>query len=193
MLATKGVEMLDAPVSGGMEGAQTRDLLVMVGGDRAVFERARPVLDALAKRVLYTGGIGAGCVAKIMHNCASFTLDLVMAECWTVGVKAGIDPATIVDVFNQAALGNMMSLKVRLPATYLRGNFEPRFSLALARKDLGLALELARATDTPMRLSSLCEQEMIEAMGRGWANRDASIFLTLQEERARVQVRLPQA
>jgi len=193
MLATKGVEMLDAPVSGGMEGAQTRDVLVMVGGDRAVFERARPLFDALAKRVLYTGGIGTGCVAKIMHNCASFTLDLVMAECWTVGVKAGIDPAMIVDVFNQAALGHMMSLKVRLPATYLRGNFEPRFSLALARKDLGLALELARATDTPMRLSALCEQEMIEAMDRGWANRDASIFLTLQEERARVQVRLPQA
>ena len=190
-LAAKQVEMLDAPVSGGMEGAQTRDLLVMVGGEPATFERARPLLDAIAKRVLYTGGIGCSCIAKIMHNCASFTLDLVMAECWTVGVKAGMDAATIVDVFNQAALGHMMSLKVRLPATYLRGNFEPRFSLALARKDLGLALELARATDTPMRLSALCEQEMVEALGRGWANRDASIFLTLQEERAKVQVRLP--
>jgi 3-hydroxyisobutyrate dehydrogenase len=190
-LAANGVAMLDAPVSGGMEGAQTRDLLVMVGGDRAVFDRARPLLDAIAKRVLYTGAIGAGCIAKIMHNCASFTLDLVMAECWTVGVKAGMSPETIVDVFNQAALGNMMSLKVRLPATYLRGNFAPRFSLALARKDLGLALELARATNTPMRLSSLCEQEMVEAMGRGWAGRDASIFLTLQEERAKVEVRLP--
>ena len=93
--------MVDAPVSGGMEGAQTRDLLVIAGGEPAVFERARPVLDAIAKRVLYTGGIGTGCLAKIMHHCASFTLDLVMAECWTVGVKAGIDPAMIVDVFNQ--------------------------------------------------------------------------------------------
>ena len=74
---------------------------------------------------------------------------------------------------------------------WLRGNFDPRFSLALARKDLGLALELARATNTPMRLGALCEQEMVEAIGRGWANRDASIFLTLQEERAKVQVRLP--
>lgn len=192
-LAAKKVQMLDAPVSGGMEGAQTRDLLVMVGGERAVFERARPVLDAMAKRVLYTGAIGTGSIAKIMHNCATFTLDLVMAECWTVGVKAGIDPAVIVDAFNQAALGHMMSLKVRLPATYLRGNFEARFSLALARKDLGLALELARVTEVPMRLAALCEQEMIEAMARGWANRDSSIVLTLQEERARVQVRLPPA
>jgi 3-hydroxyisobutyrate dehydrogenase len=126
-----------------------------------------------------------------MHNSASFTLDLVMAECWTAGVKAGIDAATIVNVFNEAALGQMMSLKVRLPATYLRGDFEPRFSLALARKDLGLAQELARATNTPMPLSALCEKEMIEAVARGWADRDASIFLTLQEERAKVQVRLP--
>jgi 3-hydroxyisobutyrate dehydrogenase-like beta-hydroxyacid dehydrogenase len=192
LLAAKGVDMLDAPVSGGVEGARTRDLLVMAGGERHVFDRARPVLDAIATRVLYTGGIGTGSIAKIMHNCASFTLDVIMAECWTVGVKAGIDAATIVDVFNQAALGHQMSLKVRLPATYLRGNFEPRFSLALARKDLGLALELARATRTPMRLASLCEQEMAEAMARGWADRDSSIVLTLQEERAGVQVRVPE-
>jgi 3-hydroxyisobutyrate dehydrogenase-like beta-hydroxyacid dehydrogenase len=191
MLAGKGVAMLDAPVSGGMEGAQTRDLLVMAGGDPAAFERARPLLDTIAKRVIYTGGIGTGSIAKIMHNSASFTLDLVMAECWTVGVKAGIDVATIVNVFNEAALGHMMSLKVRLPATYLRGDFSPRFSLALAHKDLGLAQELARATDTSMRLGALCEGEMIQAMARGWGDRDASIFLTLQEERAQVQVRLP--
>ena len=190
-LARKGVEMVDAPVSGGMEGARTRDLLVMAGGAPATFTRARPVLAAMAKRVLHTGGIGSGSIAKILHNCATFTLDLVMTECWTTAVKAGVDPGTIVDVFNQAAIGHMMSLKVRLPATYLRGDFEPRFSLALARKDLGLALELARAVAVPMRLGGLCEQELADAMARGWADRDSSIFLTLQEERAGVQVRLP--
>src|SRR5262249_17812714 len=134
---------------------------------------------------------GTGSIAKIMHSSASLTLDLVIAECWTAGVKAGIDAATIVKVFSEAALGQMMSLKVRLPATYLRGDFEPRFSLALARKDLGLAQELARATDTPMPLSALCEKEMIEAVARGWAGRDASIFLTLQEGRRRIPERLP--
>jgi 3-hydroxyisobutyrate dehydrogenase len=191
LFADRGIAMIDAPVSGGMEGAQTRDLLVMAGGEPAAFERARPLLDAVAKRVIYTGGIGTGSIAKIMHNSASFTLDSVMAECWTVGVKAGIDAATIVRVFNEAALGHQMSLKVRLPATYLRGDFAPRFSLALARKDLGLALELARQTDTPMRFAALCEQELVEAVARGWAKQDASIALTLQEERAGVQVRLP--
>jgi 3-hydroxyisobutyrate dehydrogenase-like beta-hydroxyacid dehydrogenase len=192
-LQARGVDMLDAPVSGGMEGAHTRDLLVMVGGEPAVFARARPLLDALARRVLYTGGIGCGSVCKLMHNCASFTLDMVMAECWTVGVKAGVRAETIVDVFGNAALGQQMSLKVRLPATYLRGDFDPRFSLGLARKDLGLAVDLARACEVPMRLGALCEQEMTEAMARGWADRDASIFLTLQEERAGVQVRVSPA
>jgi 3-hydroxyisobutyrate dehydrogenase len=190
LLAKKGVAMIDAPVSGGMEGAQTRDLLVMAGGDPDAFERARPLLDAIAKRVMYTGGIGTGSIAKIMHNSATFTLDLVMAECWTAAVKAGIDAATIVKVFNEAALGHQMNLKVRLPATYLRGDFDPRFSLALARKDLGLAQELAQQTDTPMRLNALAKAEMDEAVARGWADRDASIFLTLQEERAHTEVRV---
>src|SRR5207302_8140645 len=174
-----------------LDGGRACDLLVMAGGDQAAFARARTLLNAVAKRVIHTGGIGTGSIAKIMHNSASFTLDLVVAECWTVGVKAGIDAATIVQVFNEAALGQQMSLKVRLPATYLRGDFDPRFSLALARKELGLALELARQTDTPMRFAALCEQEMIEAIGRCWADRDASIGLTLQEEPARVKVRLP--
>ena len=176
LLAAKGVAMVDAPVSGGMEGAQTRDLLAMAGGSPEDFARAQPLLEAIAKRVMYTGGIGTGSIAKIMHNSATFTLDLVMAECWTTGVKAGIDAATLVKVFNEAALGHMMNLKVRLPATYLQGNFDPRFSLALARKDLGLALDLARETETPMRLAAICEQEMKEAIARGWADRDASIF-----------------
>ena len=191
LLRAKGVDMLDAPVSGGMEGAQTRDLLVMAGGEVSVFERARPILDALAARVMYVGAIGNGSVCKLMHNCASFTLDMAMAECWTAGVRAGVAPETIVDVFREAALGHQMSLKVRLPATYLRGEFAPRFSLRLARKDLGLALDVARAHDVPMRLGALCEQEMMEGIARGWADRDASIVLTLQEERAQVQVRVP--
>lgn len=191
LLAEKNVAMLDAPVSGGMEGAQTRDLLVMAGGDDAAFAHARPLLDAIAKRVIHTGPIGTGSIAKIMHNCASFTLDMLLAECWTTGVKAGIDAATIVRVFNEAALGQQMSMKVRLPATYLAGDFDPRFSLSLAKKDLGLAMDLARETKTPMRLASLCDQELTEAVAHGWADRDASIALTLQEKRAGTQVRVP--
>jgi 3-hydroxyisobutyrate dehydrogenase len=191
LLHAKGVEMLDAPVSGGMEGAQSRDLLVMVGGSATAFQRAKPLLDAIARRVMYTGESGCGCICKLMHNCAVFTLDQVMAECWTTGVKAGVAPQTLVDVFTHAALGDMMNLKVRLPATYFQGDFTARFALKLARKDVGLATDLARQYHVPMRLATLCEQDLMHAMARGWATADASKVLLLQEERAQVQVRLP--
>lgn len=190
LLHAKGVSMVDAPVSGGMEGARTRDLLVMAGGEATVVQRAMPLLKTLAKRVMHTGPIGSGCICKLMHNCAVFTLDQVMAECWTTGVKAGVDPETLVSVFTEAALGKMSNLNVRLPATYFQGNFDARFALKLARKDLGLATQLARRHQVPMRLAMMCEQDLIQAMQRGWGNRDASIALRLQEERAQIQFRL---
>ncbi len=189
--AAEGVAMLDAPVSGGVEGARIRDLLVMVGGEGAAVARARPYLEAIAERIIHTGAIGSGCVAKILHNSASFTLDLVMAECWTTGVKAGVAPEVLVEVFTQGALGRMSNLKVRLRETYLRGDFEPRFALALAAKDLGLAAGLAAETGVPMELAAICERELRAAMARGWGGFDTSKVLTLQEERAGVEVRLP--
>ena len=187
----RGVDMVDAPVSGGVEGAMIRDLLVMVGGDEDTFQRCRPILDAIAERVYHTGGIGTGCTCKIMHNTAVFCTDMAMAECWTLAVKSGVAPEVIVDVFRNGALGRMSNLSMRLPDTYFRGDFNPRFALRIARKDIGLATDLARTHNVPMRLAELCEQEYMEAMGRGWEDRDSSIVLTLQEERAGVQVRLP--
>ncbi|HIN05839.1 MAG TPA: NAD(P)-dependent oxidoreductase, partial [Dehalococcoidia bacterium] len=190
LLKERGAEMLDAPVSGGREGALVRDLLVVVGGEEAVFQKCRPLLEAIGERVYHAGGIGAGCICKITHNTAVFCTDMAMAECWTLAVKAGVAPEVIVDVFRNAALGRMSNLNMRLPDTYFRGDFDPRFALKIARKDLGLASEMARAHNVPMRIAQLCEQEYMEAMGRGWEGRDSSIVLTLQEERAGVQVRL---
>jgi 3-hydroxyisobutyrate dehydrogenase len=140
---------------------------------------------------MHTGEIGCGCICKLLHNCAVFTLDQIMAECWTAGVKAGVAPETLVEVFTQAALGHMTNLKVRLPDTYLRGDFTARFALKLAHKDVDLATALAREYRVPMRPAALCEQDLLQAMGRGWVEHDASMVLTLQEERAQTQVRLP--
>ena len=190
LLAERGVEMLDAPVSGGKEGAETRDMTVLVGGAESTFEKVRPVLDAMAKTVMHVGDIGAGCVCKIAHNSASFSVELAMVECLTLGVKAGIDPAVMVEVFQKCAVGRNFGIQVRLPAPLFNGDFDPRFALKLARKDIGLATELAQAHDVPMPVVELCEAEMSEAVSRGWADRDSSVFLTLQEERAGVQVRM---
>ena len=90
--AAKGISVLDAPVSGGPVGARTGRLAVMVGGDREVYERVKPALDAIGDKVSYIGPIGSGSIAKLMHNCIGYGLQTIVAECLTLGVKAGVDP-----------------------------------------------------------------------------------------------------
>ena len=85
----------------------------------------------------------------------------------------------------------MTSLNVRLPETYFRGDFTARFALSIACKDLGLATGLGRAYEVPIPITELCEQAHVEGMSRGWGDKDSSIVLTLQDERAGVTVRLP--
>ena len=189
-LAARGVGYVDAPVSGGVEGAAVRDLLVMVGGAAAGVARARPYLEAIAERIIETGEAGSGCVVKILHNAATFSLDRIMAECFTTGVKSDVSADVLVDVFAQGSFGRMSNLKLRLPETWLRGEFAARFALALGAKDLGLAEALADEVEVPMEMVGLCAADLREAMARGWDESDTSRVLTLQEERASVEVRL---
>ena len=189
-LAGRGGSIIDAPVSGGVTGARSRKLTVQVGGTRADVERARPVLDAVAETVLHVGDVGAGDTCKILHNCAVFCSNLATVECLTAGIKAGIDPRTIVEVFQKSGLGRNHDLNVALPARLFQGDFEPRFAMRTALKDMGLATELARAFEVPMAMAEQCRLEMAEAVARGWGDCDDTIFLTLQEDRAGVRVRL---
>ena len=189
-LESAGVEMLDAPVSGGAEGARTRDLTMLVGGSSDTLGRCKPVLDAIARTVMYVGDIGAGCVCKIAHNCAGFSLDMATIECLTLGVRAGVEASVLVEVFQKCAIGRNFNLHTRLPDTLFSGDFEPRFALKTAMKDMRLATELAENYDVPMNLTNVCQAEMEEAMNRGWADLDSSAFLRLQEERSGVQLRL---
>ena len=189
-LESAGVAMLDAPVSGGAEGARTRDLTILVGGDGETLDRCRPVLDAIAKTVMHVGDIGAGCVCKIAHNCAGFSLDMATVECLTMGVRAGVEPAVLLEVFQRCAIGRNFNIHTRLPDTLFSGDFEPRFALRTAMKDMRLATELAEHYGVPMNLTAVCQAEMEEAMTRGWEGLDSSAFLRLQEERSGVQLRL---
>jgi 3-hydroxyisobutyrate dehydrogenase-like beta-hydroxyacid dehydrogenase len=113
-----------------------------------------------------------------------------MMECLTLGVKAGVDASTLVELFQKSGIGRNHDLQVSLPVTLFQGIFEPRFALQTAAKDMGLATELARAFGLPMPVTEICEREMAEAMSRGWAAKDHSIYLTIQEERAGVQIRV---
>lgn len=186
----RGAHALDAPVSGGPYGAETATLIIMVGGDEAVFQRARPALDSIGDNITYIGDAGAGAVAKLVHNMIGIASAQLTAEAFTLGVKAGVSPEKLLEAVRGGAYGKHMSLTHGLPNVVFTGDFDnPRFALALARKDLGLATELARELGVPMAMAAVAEQGMVEAMTKGLGRKDSSAVWLLQEERAGVTVR----
>jgi 3-hydroxyisobutyrate dehydrogenase-like beta-hydroxyacid dehydrogenase len=191
----KGASMLDSPVSGGPAAAKSGTLSLMVGGDQEVYEKYLPLLQALGDKITYAGGIGNGSICKLMHNCTLYGLQAIVAECLTLGVKAGVDPRALWRVLREGAVGQAVLFQRSLPETYFKGRFEPpNFALKLAFKDVALATSLGREYDVPMALSNLTFQEMLTAMNRGWGNKDSRSAMLLQEERAGgIQVRIPES
>jgi len=193
IFAARGIPVLDAPVSGGPRGARSRKLAIWVGGDEAVFLRHKPVLDAMGDQVLRVGPIGAGSVAKLVHNCAGYAVQCVLAEVFTLGVKAGVEPLALWQAVRQGANGRQR-LYDRLADHFFQGVYDPpNFTLRLAHKDVSLATALGREHHVPMRMANLTLEELTEALNRGWGDRDSRIAMVLQEERAGVQVRIDEA
>jgi 3-hydroxyisobutyrate dehydrogenase-like beta-hydroxyacid dehydrogenase len=187
--AQRGIPMLDAPVSGGPRGARTRKLAIWVGGDAAVFQRVKPVLDAMGDQVRRVGDIGAGSVAKLVHNMTTYCVQTALAEVFTLGVKAGVEPIELWESVRHGATGRQRTFD-RLADGFLRGKYDPpNFALRLAHKDVSLAVALGREHKVPMRVANMVLEEMTEALNRGWADRDSRSPMLLQEERAGVQVR----
>jgi 3-hydroxyisobutyrate dehydrogenase len=186
--AERGAAMLDAPVSGGPHGAKSGKLAIWVGGDQAVFDRCKPVLDAIGDAARYVGPIGAGSVAKLVHNCAGYIVTVGMAEVFTMGVKAGVDPLAIWEAVRMGAIGRRGGFD-GLVDQFLPGTYDPpAFALKLAHKDVSLATQLAKEVGVPMRLANMTLEEMTEALGRGWAGRDSRVVMMLQAERAGVAI-----
>ena len=182
--------MLDAPLDGGREGALAGEITVFVGGAQEALERARPVLDSFTKSVVWVGALGTGAVTKIVHNALAMGIDLLLAECMTLGVKSGVSMPRLVEAFSHGCIVNEnMTFTKRLPQTLFKGDFTARFALKLAHKDFGLAGELSTHHGVPTRIIDLCQAELLEAMNRGWGDYDRTISSTLQEERANVQLR----
>ena len=187
----KGLALLDAPVSGGPRGAKTRKLALWVGGEREIYDRFKPVLDAIGDQAAYVGPIGAGSVAKLVHNCAGYAMQTALAEVFTMGVKAGVDPLTLWKVVRQGAGGRRRTFD-GLVDQFLPGTFDPpAFALRLAHKDVSLATALAREVGVPMRIANLTLEELTEALNRGWGPRDSRVAMLLQEERAGVHIEVP--
>ncbi|MEK7876977.1 MAG: NAD(P)-dependent oxidoreductase [Pseudomonadota bacterium] len=189
--AKKSLPMLDAPVSGGPKGAKSGKLALLVGGERAVFDQYRKVLDAIGDQILYIGASGAGTVAKLVHNCAGYAVLAAIAELMTMGVKAGVDPLELWAAIRQCAAGRQRTFD-RMGNQFLQHKFDPPdFALKLAHKDVTLATELARELGVPMKIAALTHAEMTEALNRGWGHLDSRSFLMLQNERAGVEIKVP--
>ena len=187
----RGLHMLDAPVSGGPRGAETRKLALWVGGDEGVFKQYKPVLDAIGDQAYYVGPIGAGSIAKLTHNCAGYIIQTALAEVFTMGVKAGVDPLALWKAVRQGAGGRRRTFE-GLIDQFQPGRFDPpAFALRLAHKDVTLATALGREHKVPMRLANITLEEMTEALNRGWAERDSRVAMLLQEERAGVEIKVP--
>jgi len=188
--AEKGVIVMDAPVSGGVYGAAAGTLAVMVGGEERVFKRIKPTLDAIGRHVVYCGPIGNGMVCKICNNLVSMSTGVVLAEALTLGVKAGVDLAVLADVIANSS-GGCRRITEKFPRFLFKGNFEPGFATALAAKDVRLATDLGREYGIPMEVSNLVDQRHVEALRRGWGPEDSDAVARIQEEKAGVQLRLP--
>jgi 3-hydroxyisobutyrate dehydrogenase len=186
----KGIHVLDSPVSGGAIGAKRGTLQVMVGGDEGIYNEVKGVLGAVGNNIGYMGAIGSGSIAKLVHNMISIVSRALIAEGFTLGVKAGVKPEALLEAIRGASFGQGLILSHMIPDVVLKGDFDNvRFALKLARKDVGLATALAREYDVPMPMAAVGEQILSEAMARGWGERDSTSQWELLEEAARVKVR----
>ncbi len=191
VLGERGVKVADAPVSGGVVGAEEASLQIMVGSDPDVFEQIKPALLGIGDKIAYIGEVGAGEVAKLVHNQIALVVQQVVAEGLTLGAKAGIAPEKLLEAIRGGAYGRSNgSVGSSMENIILQGGWDaPRFALALARKDLGLATDLASEFGVPMPLAAVAEQNLIECLNRGWGGKDMTAAWALQEDRAHVQVR----
>ena len=186
--AERGLYLLDAPVSGGPQGAKSGRMAIWVGGDKATFDKYHNVLDAMGDAARYIGPIGAGSVAKLVHNCAGYAIQTALAEVFSMGIKGGVEPLALWEAVRSGAQGRSRTFD-RMHDRFLVNKYDPpSFALKLAHKDMRLATELGRELNVPMRLANLAYAELTEALNRGWENRDSRSPMLLQLERAGIEV-----
>jgi 2-hydroxy-3-oxopropionate reductase len=181
-----GAQALDAPVSGGDKGAIAGTLSIMVGGDEAAFERARPILEVMGKTIVHCGPAGAGQVVKVCNQVVVGVVIEAVSEALVLGAKAGVDPARIADVL-QGGLAATKVLEMRRD-NFLSGSFDPGFRIRLHLKDLKNALELARETGVALPAAAEVEQLMRAADANGRGDYDHSGLITVLEDLARQRV-----
>lgn len=161
-LTARRVRFIDAPVSGGVTGARSGTLTIMVGGEEGDVADGRAVLDALGKDVIHVGGVGAGHALKALNNLLSATSLLASTEALAAATRFGLDPQLVLDVVNRSS-GKSWSTELKLPKYVLPGTFDSGFGLHLMLKDMRIATGLARRMGTPALLGEAALEQWAQA------------------------------
>lgn len=177
--ATRGVAVLDAPVSGGEDGALNGSLSIMVGGEEAAVERARPVLEALGTTIVHVGPHGAGQVVKACNQIVVGITYAAVSEALVLGSKSGIDPGLIIDVLSGGLASNRIMAVKR--DRFLDHDFRPAGPVDMTYKDLKIALESADDVGVPLPLTALVQQMFGSLRANGHGRLDHSALLTVFE------------
>ncbi|MFD1037382.1 NAD(P)-dependent oxidoreductase [Virgibacillus byunsanensis] len=181
-LEEKGIRTLDAPVSGGVQGAVKGTLAVMASGEKIVFEKISPMLNIIGKNVFYVGNkIGQAQIVKVANNLLSGAALAITSEAVVLGKKAEIDPEVLISIFN-AGSGRNTATTDKFPKSILTGKFDYGFTTDLMYKDLKLCMELAEELDVPMWLGSGVTQLWKYAVTQGGGNRDFTTIVNYLEE-----------
>ena len=177
-VAARGAAMIDAPVSGGVRGANEATLSIMVGGDAADLERARPLLEKLGKKIFHVGGIGTGHAMKLVNNVTSAACLLATAEAVVVALRAGIDPARAVEIL-AASSGRSNASEWKFPQSILTGRFDAGFTIALMNKDLAGFMRLADETGVEAPVAAAAAEYFRRAMQGPLAAEDHTAIVKL--------------
>lgn len=188
LAAARGVDYIDAPVSGGVAGATASSLTIMAGGGGEALEKCLPVLQALGKKIYHVGPVGAGDTVKLVNNLLLGVNMAAVAEAVTLGVKAGLDPKVMFEVI-AASSGRSYALEAKVPNFVFKGNFEPGFAIDLQYKDLEMATQTGKELGVPLLLANVAEQIFETARAKGLGKKDISAVVAVQEELAGVKVR----
>lgn len=187
-VAARGRHLLEAPLTGGAPGAQARMLVFMVGGDAAVYARAKPLLDRLGRASFHLGPLGLGNTAKLVNSLLAFTATISSLEVLGVAVRAGIDLRAMIDVVRAGGAGNIFTDRM-VEGINERGR-PTMFSLALAAKDAGLLVDLAREHAVPVPIAAQVAQTLVSAIGAGLGERDFTDLVELLERQSGVRFTL---
>jgi 2-hydroxy-3-oxopropionate reductase len=191
-IAGAGGEVLDAPVSGGTPAAANGTLTFMVGGDVALLDRCRPLLEAMGQTIVHVGPVGQGKVVKMVNQMMAAAHLVTLGEAFALGVRCGADPNTLYAVIKTSS-GYSKMMDLRLPGFLLDGTFDPGFRLDLMKKDVNLAIDSAQALSVPLLLTSLVGQVFAAAStaGKGDADFSAAAQYVAELAGARLGARQP--